>query len=125
MGAVRYAFTDQQPNRGLNYYRLKMVDLDGSFDHSNIRSLTFEGTPVDLSVYPNPVSDNFSIKLGAREKISKVELFDSNGRRAIFRDRYAAGESIATKGLSAGTYVLKVTMSNGVVEVRKIVISNK
>ncbi len=125
VGAVRYAFTDQQPNRGLNYYRLKMVDLDGSFEHSNIRSLTFEGTPVDLSVYPNPVSDNFSIKLGAREKISKVELFDSNGRRAIFRDRYAAGESIATKGLSAGTYVLKVTMSNGVVEVRKIVISNK
>lgn len=124
-GSVRYTFTDQQPNRGLNYYRLKIVDLDGSFEHSNIRSLTFEGTPLDLTVYPNPVSDKFSIRVGAREKISKVELFDSNGRRAIVNDRYTAGESIPAKGLSAGTYVLKVTMSNGALEVRKIVISNK
>ena len=122
---AKYSFTDFTPAKGVNYYRLKMVDLDGSFDHSNIRSLTFEGTPLDLSVYPNPVSDRFSIKVGAREKISKVELFDSNGRRAIVSDRYTAGESIITKGLSAGTYVLKVTMNNGAVEIRKIVISNK
>ncbi len=122
---AKYSFTDFTPAKGVNYYRLKMVDLDGSFDHSNIRSLTFEGTPLDLSVYPNPVSDRFSIKVGAREKISKVELFDSNGRRAIVSDRYTAGESIISKGLSAGTYVLKVTMNNGAVEIRKIVISNK
>ena len=124
-GTVRYTFTDQQPNRGANYYRLKMVDLDGSFEHSNIRRLNFEGAPLDLTVYPNPVSDRFSIKTTAREKVSKVEVFDVNGRLAIVSDRYTEGEPIVVKGLSGGTYILKITMANGASEIRKIVISNK
>ncbi len=125
LGTVKYNFTDAQPARGMNYYRLKMVDRDGSFERSNIRKLVFEGTPLDLTVYPNPISDKFSIKTGAREKISKVELFDSNGRLTIANDRYAEGDQITVKGLSAGTYVLRITMANGTLEIRKIVISNK
>ncbi len=122
---AKYTFTDQTPGKGVNYYRLKIVDRDGSFEKSNIRSLSFEGTASEVTVYPNPVSDRFSIKTGAREKVSKVELFDVNGRLAIVNDRYAEGESIVVKGLSGGTYILKITMANGASEIRKIVISNK
>ncbi len=122
---VKYTFTDQTPGKGVNYYRLKMVDLDGSFEFSNIRNVAFERASLDLTVYPNPISDKFSIKTGAREKISKVELFDANGRLAMVADRYTEGESIVVKGLSGGAYILRITMTNGGFEIRKIVISNK
>ncbi|MCE7043152.1 SdrD B-like domain-containing protein, partial [Dyadobacter sp. CY312] len=37
VGLVNYRFDDMQPNLGANYYRLKMIDLDGSFAYSSIR----------------------------------------------------------------------------------------
>ena len=59
---VDYRFTDQKPpfDRPV-YYRLRMVDLDGSFKHSRIirLMLTSYGDFVQ-QVYPNPVKSRRS-----------------------------------------------------------------
>lgn len=49
----QYAFTDLNPINGSNYYRLKAVDLDGSFEYFNI---VFAQIKADkqLNIYPNP-----------------------------------------------------------------------
>lgn len=49
----QYAFTDLNPSSGSNYYRLKAVDLDGSFEYFNI---VFAQIKADkkLNIYPNP-----------------------------------------------------------------------
>lgn len=118
-----YTFVDGKPYRGVNYYRLKIVDIDGSFELSNIRSLTFDGAAVALKLYPNPVSDYLKIGTESRENISRVEIFDANGR-LVLTDSQAAGKEkvIQVKGLSAGTYVLKIMLDNGARELRKVVI---
>ena len=52
----KYAFVDRTPAAGINYYRLKMVDLDNTFDFSEVKSVRTEMS-TNLRVFPNPASD--------------------------------------------------------------------
>lgn len=55
-----YTFRDEAPFIGKNYYRLRMVDLDGTFAYSNIILLVVR--PVDdIAVYPVPARDILSL----------------------------------------------------------------
>ena len=53
-----YSYNDENPLRGMNYYRLKQVDSDGNVSIYGIRSinvLTYSGKMI---VYPSPASGN-------------------------------------------------------------------
>ncbi len=50
-----YSALDRQPSRGINYYRLKMVDRDGSVTYSEIKSILIEALADQVVVYPNPL----------------------------------------------------------------------
>lgn len=51
--SYQYRYTDLSPLKGDNYYRLKMVDDDGSFEYSNIIKLRSNNYQLQLS--PQPV----------------------------------------------------------------------
>ncbi|WP_165940061.1 PQQ-dependent sugar dehydrogenase [Dyadobacter psychrotolerans] len=56
-----YTYLDNSPFNDLNYYRLKMIDRDNSYQFSH---LVF-AKPVfnrEISVFPNPASEKFMIK---------------------------------------------------------------
>lgn len=48
-----YSFTDDYPLTGTQYYRLKAVDLNGTFEYFQVLSVTVD-VPRQLSIYPNP-----------------------------------------------------------------------
>lgn len=76
-----YSFRVDKPLQGNNFYRLKIVDNDGSFVYSNIVLLKNEGS-LEISVYPNPTADALHIKLphsGASATV-KALLYDAQGR---------------------------------------------
>lgn len=53
---LQYTYLDKDPLRDKNYYRLKLVDVDGKFEYSKlivINNLN-ESSNEDLLVYPNP-----------------------------------------------------------------------
>jgi hypothetical protein len=52
-----YRFVDPDPFTGTTYYRLKMVDLDGSFEYSPVRAVYYLNEK-NLSVFPNPASSD-------------------------------------------------------------------
>lgn len=52
-----YSFTDKAPLLGFNYYRLKSVDLDNTFEFLGLELVKFSGSK-HMSVYPNPSSGN-------------------------------------------------------------------
>ena len=55
-----YSFTDTQPFKGSNFYRLKQMDKDGAFTYSKVVSVYFDKLE-KLFIYPNPASDLLQI----------------------------------------------------------------
>lgn len=58
----QYEYIDNDFKTAKNYYRLKMIDLDGSFEYSNTIVLEAERNK-KIDVYPNPVNDVIQIQL--------------------------------------------------------------
>ncbi len=58
-----YKEMDQQPNLGDNYYRIKQVYIDGSFDYTPTQLIQFNIDLNELGVFPNPVKETLFINL--------------------------------------------------------------
>jgi len=114
-----YAFIDHSPLKGENLYRLKMVDLDGTFAYSRIQSVVFEeGDKVVL--YPNPytVRDRLMIQTGHPEKIEHIQVFDVTGRKIL---QSAWKPDIDISQLAHGLHIVQVTYTDGSVSTHRIV----
>ncbi|MCF8244246.1 MAG: BspA family leucine-rich repeat surface protein, partial [Saprospiraceae bacterium] len=77
-----YAYTDEQPLPGVNYYRLRQVDFDGKMEYSDIRSVMMEGSTNGIAVYPNPVKDGLlNVDFAAeQEGTATLRIFDASGK---------------------------------------------
>ena len=74
-----YSFTDVSPQRGTNYYRLRMVDKNGTFSFSPIKTVKFSSLN-QLQLYPNPASTTITIHLqSAGGGTEKLEVFNATG----------------------------------------------
>jgi hypothetical protein len=79
-GLNNYSSEDIQPLKGLNFYRLKQVDIDGSFKYSNINKVMFETFGDDLHIYPNPAKIYIQLDYAGKQKTILVNVFDVQGR---------------------------------------------
>jgi len=103
-----------------NYYRLKMVDLDGSVDYSKIVNAE-TGCKMDdegLVIYPNPVPKEYgmlNVRFFAEREEVKINITDMNGRiikslsLEVEKDWNALGMDISD--LASGTYNLQIVGS--------------
>jgi hypothetical protein len=60
-----YSFTDINPAKGFNYYRLSWQDLNGKTKIIGLKTLGFGLNKEVLSVYPSPAEDAINIKFAA------------------------------------------------------------
>jgi hypothetical protein len=122
-GANSYRSNDLQPLSGLNYYRLKVVDLDGSIAYSEVRIVVF-GSEGTINVFPNPSADRINVLLPEswQGKAVTIDIMDQLGRAVIKVARTQAGqvETINVTLLANAVYLLRMINSNGEQEVRKI-----
>ena len=106
-----YSFSDKNPGASANYYRLKMVDVDGRYDYSKVVSMDFGfGTEGSVSIYPNPVTENLNVSWKNGDNGAKqVNIYDMTGRlvRTVggIRESYMI-QNVAT--LHNGAYILKL-----------------
>jgi len=101
-----YSRTDEKPVAGVSYYRLKMIDLDGSYKYSNIVSVKLRSN--GLSVYPNPVKDQISLQHDLAGKNATVSVVDFAGKQALRVNiqQGALQTSIDASKLAPGTYMI-------------------
>ncbi|MBK9336802.1 MAG: hypothetical protein IPM98_09515 [Lewinellaceae bacterium] len=75
-----YTFRDEQPLRGINYYRLRQMDQDGSFAYSPVRFVEFRSnTPV--RIFPSPVREVLQVQWAEPvQGVFSWEILDLAGR---------------------------------------------
>lgn len=116
-----YSFEDISPLSGSNYYRLKMVDRDGTFAFSRIRNLKIEGKDAAAYLYPNPTSEMIYFDQNFSASVRKVEVFDSAGRLQLASENNP-GKGMRVAGLKPGVYIIRVASENRETLVKKLVI---
>lgn len=103
---IQYQFADGAAPEGLSYYRLRMVDSDGSEAFSNIIALTRDA--LTILVYPVPVEDVLFWST-VQEPIHRVIIHDALGRTVA--DGAAQGTQLSgplLDRLATGTYSLQL-----------------
>lgn len=78
-----YATNDLKPSKGINYYRLKQVDLN--LDHVYHKTIYAHYTPNDqiiFKIYPNPNTGKFSIDISGIENNHDLHIiiYDKAGK---------------------------------------------
>lgn len=113
-----YSFPDIAERSGTQYYRLKMVDIDGSFAYSSIQSIKLASSGL-ISAYPNPVVDKLLI--GSKEALASVKVTDLAGRSFLELSKPKPGQEFSLKNYPAGAYLVKVETTSGKTQVIKII----
>ncbi len=104
----KYEFEDfLTSNTRMVQYRLKLVNPDGSYQYSQVQTLT-SGVSRQLAIFPNPASDQLNIA-GIRDGNSYVcSIMDSFGRTLVELEGINANVNIDVSDLSAGCYFIKL-----------------
>ena len=106
-----YSFVDNNPVSGVNYYRLRQMDLDGKSGYSKVTSVTINDNII--SFYPNPASKIISFN----RPVKSVSIHDIHGKEVLRSKSTNPVLNIAS--LQPGMYIIDV--NNGQYKSRLIV----
>jgi hypothetical protein len=113
-GPNNYTYEDKNFPSGVNYYRLKMVEIGDIVRYSVIIKTISAGERAELKVVPNPVVDNFSLSYLSplRERVT-IEIRDASGKllETLQEDVNKGANIIYIQNLpnwNAGVYLITV-----------------
>ena len=105
-----YTFTDEKPAEGLNYYRIKEVDIDGKFEYSQIVKLWFDKAKDALFIYPNPATSTINIKYESNMESAVINVYDAAGKWVkLYRLPTSNNLSLNVSELAPGTYTIHIS----------------
>jgi hypothetical protein len=112
-----YYFTDRVPMKGINQYRLKQVDMNGTNRLSNIVALNFAGSTM-ITVYPNPVKDKITLQFNDKALLNTEARILSSTGSVMYRTKLNSyRQEMDLMQMPAGVYFL--SLQNG--EVYKVI----
>jgi len=118
---IDYDYLHVSPAKGLNYYRLKQTDYDGSFTYSDIISLENKGA-LSLNVYPNPLKGSvLTLSVDAANDFNgQVNILDVSGKMIqTISTSIAEGENtikLNVADLAQGIYFINVIQNGQSIE---------
>ncbi|MDQ6480569.1 DUF4347 domain-containing protein [Dyadobacter sp. LHD-138] len=114
--AGNYQFIDRNAAMlaGTRYYRLKMIDTDGTYAYSSMRSVRFENVPT-IVAWPTVLAAGETINLSLPESQSsfKIKMHSLSGNEVFETNSKLKSIQLPTKGLATGLYLVNVTSSDG------------
>ena len=122
-----FVYNDVSPAAGINYYRLKVTEPNGSFRYSNIIALINKDKGYEIvSLAPNPVRTN-AILTVATAKADKINIVITDIVGQVMAKQAKAlvpgNNTIAMNfdSFAAGTYTITITNADGEVKTTRFV----
>ncbi|GEM_PF-881616 len=111
-----YTFTDDHPVRGLDYYRLRAMDFDGTVNISSTVAVRFGDGLAQAQIFPSPATSSVSFRLSAeiRESAASVVVIDWAGQ--VLRTFPLSGQGempVPVDDLMAGLYFVEFRSEDG------------
>jgi hypothetical protein len=108
--ASSYTYFDETPATGVNYYRVKLVDLNGEYGFSKVVTATVKGafSAFSIDAYPNPVSNMVIVKVnGTMSDNAAVVVTDVTGK--VIRSAKLDSDKldISLGDIASGVYFIK------------------
>ncbi|MEP6748415.1 MAG: T9SS type A sorting domain-containing protein [Bacteroidota bacterium] len=122
---IVYSFTDDagilHANEIKIYYRLKMVDKDGSFEYSDVRAVSFnhQASATTIKSFPNPATATVYITSAgiSNSAATQATIHDMQGRMVkSFSNVTLSGVNtiaLSLDGISKGQYIITINGANG------------
>ncbi|MBK9099940.1 MAG: T9SS type A sorting domain-containing protein [bacterium] len=116
-----YSYVDKTAEQGVNYYRLKQVDFNGTYEYSEIVEVEVVG-PLTFELaqnYPNPFNPSTNIKYSTESGNIRLSVYNLVGEEvAVLVNGFSqAGFFEVTfdaSNLSTGVYLYKLQSANSV-----------
>ncbi len=109
-----YITYDNTPSKGINYYRLKQIDIDAKYNYSSVKSVSFYAKYL-VQVAPNPAIDVIHLYINkAGTQSANVQLINIEGKVVYATKTSESHLQIATSKMGKGLYILKVVDAENV-----------
>lgn len=111
-----YSINDKNLTTGLNYYRLKIIDNEGSIYYSSIAAFNMNDVMDEIKIQPTVVSDELLIWLTQNIQINKSTITDLMGKEFSTSKPSLKYSNLATVNVShlpKGTYKINIISNNG------------
>lgn len=113
---VNYSFVDEAPLSGVNYYRLKQVDIDGAFEYSDVVSVKMDKA-ANIRITPTSTLDYVTVNTG---EASSIVLRSVNGQVMNSQSDIEGNFTVDMANFPQGIYYLTIEI-NGSIQTEKVV----
>jgi uncharacterized repeat protein (TIGR03803 family) len=116
-GLRNYSTVDRQPINGDNFYRLKMIDIDGTFRYSNVVRVKMN-SPIKISMQPNPASN--VVVVSGVEGYQQIKLLDMFGKVHLQQLIRQPIEQLDISKLARGMYIVQLLKADETISLQLI-----
>jgi hypothetical protein len=116
--SLNYQFTDQNPRKGIQYYRVKLTTQDSMTIYSNPVSVNFLQAN-QFVVYPNPASSLLNVLSGDINNY-QFKLYDISGKLSMYADLNQLQSTIQLS-VTPGIYVYVILLNGKIVDQGKLI----
>ena len=113
-----YSLYHNNPNQGINYYRLRQVNIDGTYTYSGIATVVFSKGLNNIVIYPNPATTQF--RIDSKERLIEIILLDITGKR--LKKYPVRSEYYSLIGIPSGAYLIQIVLENNQVVTKPIIV---
>ncbi len=107
----KYVYSDINNLKGISQYRLKMIDINGSFKYSEIRAVKGTAAASDFTVFPNPSTGNAKVTITDISESTDVQLVDNSGR-VLKNVSMNNSNTVDFNNLQKGMYMIRIINKN-------------
>ncbi len=76
-----YTYMDDKPFKGINYYRLKLADMDNTYTYSRVIAVKNYDEAISLTLFPNPASSALQVQMPSKQKeTASISITDASGK---------------------------------------------